>query len=82
MRHTSRKRSLPNPLAPIDARTWLVERDAVNAVIESMELAPGPICVRLLLRLDKLGPRLDGWPMTSGRRAGSFSQGGTASASE
>jgi hypothetical protein len=40
MRHTSRKRSLPDPLAPVGAPTWLVVRDAVNAVIESSELAP------------------------------------------
>jgi hypothetical protein len=40
MRHTSRKRSAPDPLARVDARTWLVVRDAVNAVIESAELAP------------------------------------------
>jgi hypothetical protein len=40
MRHTSRKRSLPDPLAPVGAPIWLVVRDAVNTVIESTELAP------------------------------------------
>jgi hypothetical protein len=40
MRHTSRKRSLPDPLAPVGAPTWIVVRDAVNTVIESTELAP------------------------------------------
>jgi hypothetical protein len=41
MRHTSRKRSAPDPLKAIDATTWLVARDRMSFVIESTELAPG-----------------------------------------
>jgi hypothetical protein len=40
MRHTSRKRSSPDPLARAGAPTWLVVRNAVNAVLESTELVP------------------------------------------
>ncbi len=41
MRHTSRHRSAPNPLAPRNAPTWLVVRDRIGGVIESTELAAG-----------------------------------------
>jgi hypothetical protein len=41
MRHTSRRRSQPDPLAPQPERTWLVVRDRTRAVLESQELAPG-----------------------------------------
>jgi hypothetical protein len=41
MRHTSRKRSSHDPLAKVNAPTWLVVRDRVNAVLSSAELAPG-----------------------------------------
>src|SRR5579884_1157299 len=41
MRHTSRRRSAPDPLAPVNAPTWLVVRDAVGFVLEVAELAPG-----------------------------------------
>ncbi len=40
MCHTSRQRSAPDPLAPRNARTWLVIRDRVSRVRESTELAP------------------------------------------
>jgi len=38
MRHTSRKRQLPDPLAPVEAATWLVVRDRVGRVLEGTEL--------------------------------------------
>ena len=41
MRHTSRKRSAPDPLAPITAPTWLAVRNRLGFVIESIELTPG-----------------------------------------
>lgn len=39
MRHTSRKRQSPDPLAPIHEPTWLVVRDAHGNVLEASELA-------------------------------------------
>ena len=41
MRHTSRKRAAPDPLAPVNAPTWLVVRNGVGFVLETTELAPG-----------------------------------------
>ncbi len=38
MRHTSRKRAAPDPLAPVDAPTWLVVRNGVGFVLEASEL--------------------------------------------
>lgn len=40
MRHTSRKRSAPDPLGLVNAPTWLVVRDRTGFVTESTELAP------------------------------------------
>jgi len=39
MRHTSCRRSAPDPLAPVNAPTWLVVRSAAGFVVESTELA-------------------------------------------
>ena len=41
MRHTSRRRAAPDPLAPVNAPTWLVVRNGVGFVQEATELAPG-----------------------------------------
>jgi hypothetical protein len=41
MRHTSRKRSAPDALAPVNAPTWLVVRNGAGFVLEATELAPG-----------------------------------------
>lgn len=38
VRHTSRKRQSPDPLARVDGPTWLVVRDRVGRVLESTEL--------------------------------------------
>jgi len=40
MRHTSRRRQSPDPLAPIHAPTWLVVRDRVGYVRACRELPP------------------------------------------
>lgn len=40
MRHASRKRQSPDPLAPIDEPSWLVVRDAHGNILEASELAP------------------------------------------
>jgi len=40
MRHVSRKRASPDPLASVNAVTWLVVRNALSRVIEFTELAP------------------------------------------
>jgi hypothetical protein len=58
MRHTSRKRSSPDPLAPVNAATWLVVRDEINAVLESTKLAPGTNLRALLTRDARIA---DGW---------------------
>jgi hypothetical protein len=60
MRHTSRRRSLPDPLAKVDAPTWLVVRDKVNAVIESTELVPGTD-LRAVLTRAREARIADGW---------------------
>ena len=39
MRHTSRKRSAPDPLLPVDVTTWIVVRDRLSRVVESQELS-------------------------------------------
>jgi hypothetical protein len=38
MRHNSRKRSAPDPLAPVNATTWLVVRNRLGFVLESSQL--------------------------------------------
>jgi hypothetical protein len=40
MRQTSRKRSAPDPLAPVNAVTWLVVRNRLGFVLESSQLTP------------------------------------------
>jgi len=40
MRHSSRKRASPDPLLPVDAVTWLVVRNALSRMVESIELPP------------------------------------------
>lgn len=40
MRHTSRKRQSPDPLASIPEPAWLVVRDDHGNILESAELAP------------------------------------------
>jgi hypothetical protein len=41
MRHTNRTRSAPEPLAALNAPTWLAVRSAVGFVVDATELAPG-----------------------------------------
>jgi len=41
MRPTSRRRSAPDRLAPVNAPTWLVVHNAIGFVLESSNLAPG-----------------------------------------
>jgi hypothetical protein len=36
-----RRRNTPDPLAPVNAPTWLVVRDALNRPLEFTALAPG-----------------------------------------
>jgi len=38
MRHSSRRRSAPDPLAPVNATTWLVVRNRLGFILESLEL--------------------------------------------
>jgi hypothetical protein len=40
MRHTSRKRSAPDPLASVNAVTWLVVRNRLGFILESSQLTP------------------------------------------
>jgi hypothetical protein len=40
MRHSSRKRSAPDPLAPVNTTTWLVVRNRMGFVLESSQVNP------------------------------------------
>jgi hypothetical protein len=60
MRHTSRRRAARDPLAPINAPTWLVIRSATGFVVESTELAPG-VDPRSVLRAVRETRISDGW---------------------
>ena len=60
MRHTSRKRSSPDPLAPVNAPSWLVVRDRVGCVLESAEL-PARADLRAVLTAARDARIADGW---------------------
>ena len=60
MRHTNGRRSAPDPLAPVDAPTWLVVRSATGFVVESTELAPGAD-LRSVLTTARETRISDGW---------------------
>ena len=60
MRHGSRKRASPDPLAPVNAVTWLVVRDALSQVLEFTELAP-LADLRAVLSAARDARITDGW---------------------
>jgi hypothetical protein len=60
MRHTSRRRSAPDPLAPVNAPTWLVVRNGVGFVLEATELTPGAD-LRSVLTAAREARIADGW---------------------
>jgi hypothetical protein len=80
MRHTSRRRQSYDPLAPIDAATWLVVRDQMSFVLECTELAYKSDLRAVLTPLETPGSRPDGKRMISAPSARSSSQVGTVSA--
>jgi hypothetical protein len=41
MLRAMRRRTLPEPLKPTNAPTWLVVRDGLNHLVESRQLPPG-----------------------------------------
>ena len=82
MRHTSRKRSSPDPLASVGASTWLVVRGTVNAMIESTELAP-ETDLRAVLTAARDARIAAGWLADDiGPAWGFFSQAWVAAGSE
>lgn len=54
------RRSAPDPLAPIDAPTWLVVRDMCGQLLESTELAPRAE-QRAILAAAREARIADGW---------------------
>jgi len=60
MRHTSRKRQSPDPLAPTADPAWLVVRDALGDILASCELAPNADLRAVLMgaRSERIA---DGW---------------------
>jgi len=71
MRHTSRKRSEPDPLAPIDEPPWLVVRQFWDP-LEVTPLAP-MADLRNVLVAAREARKVDGWVVEEiGRRSSSF----------
>lgn len=61
MRHGHHtRRSAPDPLAPIDAPTWLVARDMCGLLLELTELPPR-IDQRAVLAMAREARLTDGW---------------------
>jgi hypothetical protein len=72
MRHGSRKRSLRDPLQPVDAPTWLVVRNALSEVVESIPLARRAD-LRAILNAERDRRIADGWTAdVIGPACGSF----------
>jgi hypothetical protein len=55
-----RRRSIPDPLKPLDAPTWLVTRNAWSAVLEASPLAPHTD-LRAILNTARQQRIADGW---------------------
>ncbi len=71
MRHISRRRSEPDPLAPVNEPTWLVARE-FREPLEVTLLAP-MADLRSVLIAAREARRADGWTVEEiGRRSSSF----------
>lgn len=68
----NRRRSEPDPLFVTDKPTWLVTRNAVNQVLESVKLAPRAD-LRAILNAAREARIAEGWVAdTIGRRCSFF----------
>lgn len=72
MRHSSRRRSEPDPLAPVNEATWLVVRDECRDVLETKKLEP-MVDRRAELEAVRQARIADGWDADAiGRRTAFF----------
>jgi len=60
MLRAMRRRTVPEPLKPTNAVTWLVVRDSLNHLVESIQLAPGTD-LRATLVAARIQRIADGW---------------------